>query len=229
VKIFPALLERYFEALFKISIAFSLFLVKLCSFHPSRGALAAVLCCATLAEGALSARTALPLPVRNERGEGRGEGHLTADSPTRLHAKSPSSPLPSPPLAGREGEETGARMALASAQDTVQLRTNYYNISGATEMELRQSINQSRPWKDKDATDARTEWKVQWNYSTRPADGGYRLRSLQTRTTITYTLPRWIPGPSSPNPLREHWARYNAALRMHEEGHARIALVAAGE
>ncbi|HEY2953303.1 MAG TPA: excinuclease ABC subunit UvrA, partial [Verrucomicrobiae bacterium] len=55
-----------------------------------------------------SARTGLPLPVRNERGEGRGEGHPTADTPAHLQARRPSSPQLSPPSAGREGEETGA-------------------------------------------------------------------------------------------------------------------------
>ncbi|HEY2951778.1 MAG TPA: hypothetical protein VGK40_04295, partial [Verrucomicrobiae bacterium] len=55
-----------------------------------------------------SARTALPLPVRNERGEGRGEGHPTADTPAHLQPRGPSSPRPSPPSAGGEGIETGA-------------------------------------------------------------------------------------------------------------------------
>ena len=119
--------------------------------------------------------------------------------------------------------------ALASAQDTVQLSTNFYNISGATEWELRQSINQSRPWKDKDATDARTEWKIQWTYTSIPAGETRRLRSLETRTTITYTLPRWTPGPEAPKTLRDRWTKYSAALKTHEDGHSRIALVAAGE
>ncbi|HEY2953574.1 MAG TPA: DNA polymerase IV, partial [Verrucomicrobiae bacterium] len=56
----------------------------------------------------LGARSALPLPVRNERGEGRGEGHPTADTPAHLQARRPSSPQPSPPSAGGEGEEPGA-------------------------------------------------------------------------------------------------------------------------
>jgi hypothetical protein len=55
-----------------------------------------------------SAGMALPLPVRNERGEGRGEGDPTADTPTYPQARRPSSPQPSPPSAGGEGEETGA-------------------------------------------------------------------------------------------------------------------------
>ena len=43
-----------------------------------------------------------------QRQWGRGEGHPTADTPTRLQARRPSSPHPSPPSAGGEGEETGA-------------------------------------------------------------------------------------------------------------------------
>ena len=46
--------------------------------------------------------------MRNERGEGRGEGHPTADTPAHLQARQPSSPQPSPPSAGGEGEEFGA-------------------------------------------------------------------------------------------------------------------------
>src|SRR5438093_930868 len=57
---------------------------------------------------AFSATAALPLPVRNERGEGRGEGHPTADTLAHLQARRPSSPQPSPPPAGGEGEEPNA-------------------------------------------------------------------------------------------------------------------------
>src|ERR1041385_5946093 len=51
-----------------------------------------------------SARTALPLPVRNERGEGKS----TADTPALLPAEKPPRPPPSPPAAGGEGEKSGA-------------------------------------------------------------------------------------------------------------------------
>ncbi len=50
----------------------------------------------------------LPLPVRNERGEGRGEGHPAADRPAHLQARRPSSPRPSPPSEG-ERENDPAR------------------------------------------------------------------------------------------------------------------------
>jgi NADH:ubiquinone oxidoreductase subunit 4 (subunit M) len=56
-------------------------------------------------EYTLSARTAHPHPVRNERGEGRGEGHPFADTSAQLEAERPSSPQPSPASEGGEGEE----------------------------------------------------------------------------------------------------------------------------
>ena len=52
----------------------------------------------------VSARTSPPLPVRHERGEGRGEGDLIADTPAQLHARRPSSPQPSSPSVGGEGD-----------------------------------------------------------------------------------------------------------------------------
>src|ERR1041385_7535668 len=55
----------------------------------------------------MSALTSPPLPVRNEQGEGRGEGHPTADSPAHHEAPRPSSPRPSPPSEGGEGEKPG--------------------------------------------------------------------------------------------------------------------------
>ena len=55
-----------------------------------------------------SARTGLPLPVRNERAEGRGEGLPAADSSAHLQARRPSSPQPSRPSVGGEGEDAGA-------------------------------------------------------------------------------------------------------------------------
>ncbi|HEY2952883.1 MAG TPA: L-lactate permease [Verrucomicrobiae bacterium] len=62
-----------------------------------------------------SARTEPPLPVRNERGEGWGEGYFTADAPANLQARGPSSPHPSPPSAGGEGEKPGAPNSVSPA------------------------------------------------------------------------------------------------------------------
>jgi L-seryl-tRNA(Ser) seleniumtransferase len=74
------------------------------------------------ASNALRARTELPLPVGNERVEGQGEGHSTADRPVHVQAEWPSSPQPSPPSEGGEGEETFAlstNAVSAGAADTL--------------------------------------------------------------------------------------------------------------
>src|ERR1051326_7032222 len=59
-----------------------------------------------------SPRTRLPLPVRKER----GEGHPTADTPTHLQARRPSSSQPSPPSAGGEGEEASGLITYSAAR-----------------------------------------------------------------------------------------------------------------
>ncbi|HEY2952118.1 MAG TPA: hypothetical protein VGK40_06025 [Verrucomicrobiae bacterium] len=80
-----------------------------------------------------SAGSALPLPVRNERREGRppsavllrrtgGEGHPTADTPARLQTRPPSSPQPSPPSAGGEGEDSDALYKHQAGSPTPLLR-----------------------------------------------------------------------------------------------------------
>src|SRR5256885_11659873 len=50
----------------------------------------------------------LPLPARNERGGGWGGGHLTAHLYVFSQAERPSSPQPSPPSEGGEGERSAA-------------------------------------------------------------------------------------------------------------------------
>src|SRR5260370_12449884 len=50
----------------------------------------------------------LPLPVRNERGEGWGEGHPTADAQASHKKNDP--PLPSPLLPRREERENSSAL-----------------------------------------------------------------------------------------------------------------------
>src|SRR6266478_2121314 len=64
----------------------------------------------------------LPLPVRNERGEGRGEGHPTADAQASHRKNDP--PLPSPLLPWREERENSSALSSVSALETL-LRMPY--------------------------------------------------------------------------------------------------------
>ena len=74
----------------------------------------------------VSARTALPLPVRNERGEGRGEGKSAADIPAHLLSRRPPSPQSSPPSAGGEREDAGTMKPYASGPAFVTLPVSFW-------------------------------------------------------------------------------------------------------
>ena len=103
------------------------------------------------------------------------------------------------------------------AQDRLQWTTNYYNVTGASLEEIRQSLNQSHPWKDHTNRDGNTAWRVDWDFDLAPAAGGFRCRSFTTKTVITVTLPRWIPPTNAPPALKETWYRYITALGLKTE------------
>jgi len=122
-----------------------------------------------------------------------------------------------------------ALAATAVAQDSVQWTTNYYPVTGASVREIRRSINEARPWKDRQSTDAMTKWQVNWHFTLSPSAGGCYCNTFSTTTTIAVTLPKWIVPTNAPESVKGIWARYFTALGKHEGGHGQIALSAAAE
>ena len=117
----------------------------------------------------------------------------------------------------------------AVAQSTVLRKTNYYAMTGASLRHIQESLQQTRPWKDKSGRDATTEWYVRWYAEYRSGGGTCHCSSFTTTTTITIWLPRWIAPTNAPAEVRATWAKYIAALEVHENGHADLALAAAAE
>ena len=115
------------------------------------------------------------------------------------------------------------------AQNSVRWTTNYYTITGVTIPELRQSIRQNRPWKDRLEHDAMTDWRVSWQFTVTPAPGGCRVSMFGTQTAIVITMPRWTAPTNAPDITRRIWQRYIEALGRHEAGHGAMALAAAAE
>jgi predicted secreted Zn-dependent protease len=113
--------------------------------------------------------------------------------------------------------------------DVVRMTTNYYKVYGATTRDVRESINQFKPWKDRRSMDAQTDWTVRAKYSVGEAGGVGRLQSFQTEAIITVTMPTWSPPPVATEGLTNRWQRYFTALLRHENGHAANALKAATE
>lgn len=117
----------------------------------------------------------------------------------------------------------------ASAQNSVAWTTNYYSVTGATLVEIRQSLRQSRPWKDRFDADGFTDWRVAWRFSLTSSASGCRCSSFTTQTTVVTTLPRWTAPTNAPDPPLEIWQKYATALGQHEAGHAQLALAAAAD
>jgi len=120
--------------------------------------------------------------------------------------------------------------ALATlAQDTMTVTTNYYIVDGTSARELRAALDRSNPLKGKSASDARTDWDVHWSYQTISSVTECRLRSVEIRTTITITLPKWVPSSNAAPDLQQRWETYLKALLKHEEGHRALAQIAAAD
>lgn len=119
--------------------------------------------------------------------------------------------------------------SLVAAENSIAWTTNYYSVTGATLVEIRQSIRQSRPWKERYDADGFTDWRVAWRFAVTSSTNGCRCSSFTTQTTIVTTLPRWTAPTNAPDPPTEVWQKYAAALGQHEAGHAQLALAAAAE
>jgi predicted secreted Zn-dependent protease len=114
-----------------------------------------------------------------------------------------------------------------SAADSLNIRTNYYDVTGDTFQTIREEIVRRRPWKEE--SDAFTHCKVDWTFTMEDPGSGCRLKSLSIRTDITITMPRWNVAASEDEGLKAAWISYFKVLAAHEEGHKQIALAAAKE
>ncbi len=120
-----------------------------------------------------------------------------------------------------------AAVVAASGQDTLVIRTNFYAVSSSDPWELRADIKRKRPWKEE--VDGFTRWKIDWSFTTASSDSDCRLQSLQLKTDITITIPKWTPPDDASDRLKQRWSAYALALLAHEEGHKKIVLAAAKE
>ena len=118
---------------------------------------------------------------------------------------------------------------VAEAQDTLKWTTNYYRVTGLTPRQVRHSMTAARPWRDRNDSDAVTAWTVTWNYTVVPTSQGCRPENVRTVTTITTTLPLFVPPTNAPPELLQRWAQYFTALARHEAQHAAMATGAAEE
>ena len=115
------------------------------------------------------------------------------------------------------------------AQGAVRWATNFYSVQGMTIPELRRSIRENRPWKERFNHDAMTDWRVNWQFTVTPTPSGCRVSTFGTQSTIVITMPRWNAPTNAPEATRQIWQKYLSALFQHEAGHGAMALAAASE
>ena len=118
-------------------------------------------------------------------------------------------------------------LALGPSTPTVEERTEYYDVAGSSDAELRAAINARRP-KDGDGVqhDAVTNWDVRWTYRYVTSDQGCALQSLSIRLEVLTIMPRWSTRQAG-TMLEQRWNKFVAALDIHETEHQQIALRAA--
>lgn len=123
----------------------------------------------------------------------------------------------------------GVFPSLAWAKPEEKVTTRYYTLEGSRKKDLIKELK-TKGVKDKGARfHAHTDWRVTWNYRYVPVQNGCKIHSVTVNLEISYFLPKWTPGPEASSELIKKWEAYNAALKVHEEGHADIGRRAALE
>jgi predicted secreted Zn-dependent protease len=105
------------------------------------------------------------------------------------------------------------------------IRTDYYEVRGATAEALLAAMKANQP----STRHASTEWHVDWNYEYLLKRDECILRSLNVRVRVRFTLPQWVDSERADEALQGEWKRYFGALQLHESGHAGLGIAAAKE
>jgi predicted secreted Zn-dependent protease len=77
------------------------------------------------------------------------------------------------------------------------------------------------------AADVNADWKL--SVSTEQHEDGCRLTNVSVTLNTEMTLPNWADVEEMNAKIQAEWARYLAALRMHQDGHVEINLNTAQE
>jgi predicted secreted Zn-dependent protease len=99
-----------------------------------------------------------------------------------------------------------------------------YPVVGATAAELRDVMRVVGPRVGGHPFGAATRWEVTWTYGAVREATGFAVAAVRVGVDIEVKLPLWRPCRGTSEALVMEFAAYLAALRAHEEGHARVAL-----
>jgi predicted secreted Zn-dependent protease len=132
---------------------------------------------------------------------------------------------------GRRAWVYAAALALAAgsaqALPIVRSSTQTYAVVGATEGEVRASLDQAPLSPDGRRRVGYTEADIEWKYGFRESGGKCRVTSVTVTLNAKVTLPAWQPPYGASRGLRDRWEAFLAALARHEQSHVDIGYAAA--
>ena len=105
-------------------------------------------------------------------------------------------------------------------------RDAFYEIDGRTFPEIRREIIYRSP---KRMAIAWCSWNVTWNIHAREKANRCEIDYVDTRATISITMPRWVNYASAGDGMKAAWDQYSGAILAHEETHASHGIAAANE
>ena len=116
----------------------------------------------------------------------------------------------------------------ARAEET--FRIEYFDVSGSSSQELRTDLSRLGPVADNGVRgDAYTRWRIAWEFELTERGKTCVAGNFAVDLTVTMSLPRWVPPQGVSAELVTLWDQYSTAVRVHEDGHHRIARAAADE
>ncbi len=106
-------------------------------------------------------------------------------------------------------------------------RVSYYDVTGARLETVIIALDTKGPPDDSgERFHARTDARIDWNFSVRPVEEGCAIVGVTTRLGVTVIMPRLV---SSDPELQQEFEGYAVRLMAHETGHVDNARKTAGE
>ncbi len=119
---------------------------------------------------------------------------------------------------------------LAASEPTVNIKTDYYFVSGNTASEIRNDLDMKTPIRERGIKyDARTNCDVKWHLWWNESNGLCTITKVKTRVDVQYVLPKLKTSIFLSKSLKQKWETYMKALLHHENGHKNLGVRAANE
>lgn len=108
---------------------------------------------------------------------------------------------------------------VASSQLISNLVWKTYDVDGKDYGSLLRSLAVNGPKANDKSFHGLAKWRVGYKYETKLSGRACKFSRITLTLDGEILIPVWRDEASAPAHLREHWGRYYAALKAHEEGH----------